>query len=1264
MTGPRKFGTFSGVFTPSILTILGVIMYLRLPSIVGQAGLLTALGIIAVAHVISVTTGLSVASVATDRKVRGGGTYYMLSRSLGLPIGGTLGIALFVGLSFAVSLYIIGFAESFLGFWGIEPTITAIRTVGVVVLLLVTLVTLVSTSLALRAQFFILAAIALSLLSIVLGVGRHELGPETTAATVPGALPAAASFIVLFGIFFPAVTGFEAGVSMSGDLRDPKKSIPVGTIAAIMVGFAVYIALAAFLALTVDAGQLATNPRVLLDISLASPLVLAGVWGATISSALGSVLAAPRILQATSIDRITPPFFGRGYGRDNEPRHALLLTVAIALVGILIGELDVIARIVSMFFITAYGFLNLACAIESWASPDFRPSFRVPRAVPVLGALACLIVMIQLDLVAMIGATLVLGALYFYLTRRQLRLETGDAWSGFWTSVARAALHRLDRRGAHQRNWRPNLLAFALPGAPRDQIFDLARQLAGPRGMLTAVDVVPGAERGTIRRDGRPAGNGGDGYGVFTRTVESRDPYASVTEMARYHGFAGIEPNALLLHWPDDPDADFAAMLERLADVDQNLLLLATSVQAAARPPRIDVWWWGEPASALLQLSLVRALSTGDAWRDVRLRVLTAMESGVGVGVERRMAALLDDMRLDAEIRVVHGATAQPVTDVVTSESAGADLVLLDATPLTKRSRVPDAADFDAVRSRLHAVLFTLPAASFGSAVAGAAATRTATRRAAAAASTASVAAVRPVPELRLPTDAALAAAVRDIHEALGRIADNAAGGPLNEAYARTAALLERAHAQVDDGMAAAADAAGRGRTRTERAVRKEYGDLLYQSRRLLAGHREHELPEQAACLAEFADRLLAGVEALPDEAAATVDVTLDRAAFRIEDGDGVRLRAFKLFKRAVAPRSRRLRMSVPLRELVRRHVLDAAAVVERAERDCITDAVAAVNDVQALLTAARDGLERVRCTATGTAMSLEPCSTSGTCCASRRRRCRSGPAPPRCACARKPRARCGRWRTVSPVTSSTSMRPGALASMARRGGQRTPRPCGRGHCPSPGRRRRLCCWRASSWSCRCSPCATASAPLSTAPANGCDSTCRTVSSPACARCAPPSRISLAPLPPTPARSSRASSSGGPSSRPSRSSMNCARSCANPPTNCRNASRRSRRPHRSSSPAARPTTSRSSASLCDRSSTTTSTPSSSARRRSGCSRYPTCTHAPRTSRRTPCASPRSASATPRMTTRPAGRTCWTMHCVASTAPSASSPPSWTNSTRS
>ena len=220
-------------------------MYMRMPMIAGEAGLFGTLGIILVAHIISITTGLSVSSIATDKKVKEGGTYYIISRSLGLPIGGTLGLALFVGLSFSVSLYLIGFSESFLSYLDLPMDIKHIRIAGTIILLVVTIITFISTSLAIKAQYLIMLAIFLSLLSILFG--RHDMAPVSPNLFGKGTgIP----LVVLFGIFFPAVTGFEAGVSMSGDLRDPKKSIPLGTISAIAIGLVVYIGLAFFYSFT------------------------------------------------------------------------------------------------------------------------------------------------------------------------------------------------------------------------------------------------------------------------------------------------------------------------------------------------------------------------------------------------------------------------------------------------------------------------------------------------------------------------------------------------------------------------------------------------------------------------------------------------------------------------------------------------------------------------------------------------------------------------------------------------------------------------------------------------------------------------------------------------------------------------------------------------------------------------------------------------------------------------------------------------------
>jgi amino acid transporter len=712
MAKARKFGWFAGVFTPSILTILGVIMYLRLPSIVGQGGLATSIGIIAVAHVISVCTGLSVASIATDKKVEAGGTYYMISRSLGLPIGGTLGLALFVGLSFSVSLYVIGFSESFLGYWGFSVDKDMIRLAGSITLLVVTVVTFLSTSLALKTQFYIMAAIGLSLLSVF--TGSHELAPAPASTST---LTQGAPFIVLFGIFFPAVTGFEAGVSMSGDLKNPKKAIPLGTILAIVVGLTVYIGLATFLASTVSAEALRDNPNVLLEISRFPALVVAGIWGATISSALGSILGAPRILQATAVDHITPRIFGRGFGPSNEPRNALIVTFLIAEVGILIGELDVIARIVSMFFITTYGFLNLSCAIERWASPDFRPEFKVPAAVSLVGSIACFVVMIELDLLAMSAATVVLGTLYLVLTRRQLTLASGDTWEGVWSSVSRIALSRLVVRQAHQRNWRPNILLFA-GSQGRGHLRRLGEWLAYRRGLVSNVELVPTPATQRATR-AVPVETPEARVGFFTHRVECQDLPSGIIDVARLHGFAGVEPNTVLVGWSRrsrTPD-EFHHALDTIAEMDLNLLVLDFDTEREFGDfATIDVWMEGGGRNASLALALVRFLSSSDPWRSASVRLLKWHEGeSVFVGALRdSLQRIVEDQRLSATVQVVQAMPSESFAEAVQRDSGDTDLTLIGLPEAGRLSSEGFVHQTNTIIDTIGTVLLLRASSSFG----------------------------------------------------------------------------------------------------------------------------------------------------------------------------------------------------------------------------------------------------------------------------------------------------------------------------------------------------------------------------------------------------------------------------------------------------------------------------------------------------------------------------------------------------------------------
>jgi amino acid transporter len=350
--------------------------------------------IILFAHVISITTGFSVSSIATDKKIKAGGIYYMLTRSLGFPIGGAIGITLFVATALSISLYLIGFAESMLPviqeLFGIqEITVNHFRLVGSIALMVVLFVAYVSTSFAIKIQYVILVLIGLSLISIFTG-SSEGLKKGTDLVSNP-------NFAVLFGIFFPAVTGFTAGVAMSGDLKNPSKSIPWGTMLAIFTGLAVYLALAFFLNASIDKDILTTNNNVLIQFGSIAFLVVAGVWGATLSSALGGILGGPRILQAMSLDNIAPKIFGIGHGVNNEPRNALILTFIISELGILIGDLNVIAEIVAMFYMAAYLFINISCFLEQWASPDFRPKLKIPLWVSFVGAITTFLLMVQLN---------------------------------------------------------------------------------------------------------------------------------------------------------------------------------------------------------------------------------------------------------------------------------------------------------------------------------------------------------------------------------------------------------------------------------------------------------------------------------------------------------------------------------------------------------------------------------------------------------------------------------------------------------------------------------------------------------------------------------------------------------------------------------------------------------------------------------------------------------------------------------------------------
>lgn len=681
MSTKNKFGAFSGVFTPSILTILGVIMYMRMGWVVGNAGLVGTLIIVVIAHVISVSTGLSLSSIATDKKVGAGGIYYILSRSMGIPIGGAIGITLYIGTAFSIALYLIGFAESFNGYFGFDTSINGLRISGSVGLFVLTAIALISTSVALKTQFFILAAIIISLVSI--GFGSHEFTPQTVALfSSEKSVP----LEVVFAIFFPAVTGFTAGVAMSGDLKDPKKSLPIGTIAAIAVGFVIYIGLAFFLSYYIDSETLRSDYNIIIKIALWSPAVVAGIWGATLSSALGGILGGPRILQAMSIDKVTPKLFGKGKGENNEPVNALILVFVIAQAGILIGELDVIARVVSMFYLAAYGFINLSFFLESWANPDFQPTFKVNRWFGLLGFLASFGIMFKLDMLAMFAAIVVIMSIYLLIQRKQLALETGDVWQSVWENIVSKGLKKLDTKENDTRaNWNPNIILFSGESRHRNYLLHLSHTIAGRTGIVTNFKLIVDKDNSKPFKKSEQVikENYFKDLGIFSRQVKVDNIFKGIENIATTFGFSGVEPNTIMMGWPRklNKSNDYASMTQTLLHLDYNLLYLDFDQKTKfGTKTSVDLWWRDtDNKNAEMMLNIVRFIIQSTDWNKAKIRVLYVNHNNTdSTIIKSKIEKLVDELRVKVEIVVINnGVEQKPFYKIISIQSANTDLTLI-----------------------------------------------------------------------------------------------------------------------------------------------------------------------------------------------------------------------------------------------------------------------------------------------------------------------------------------------------------------------------------------------------------------------------------------------------------------------------------------------------------------------------------------------------------------------------------------------------------
>jgi len=677
-------GTFGGVFTPSILTILGVIMYLRFGWVVGNVGLIGTLLIVTLATAITFLTALSVAAIATDQRVRIGGAYYMISRSLGIEPGGAIGIPLYIALALSVALYTVGFAESVVG---VFPSLD-FKTVGMVTTVAVAVLAMVSAKVAIRAQYFIMFGIAISLISLIFGSPVEQSDIEMWGAADRNS----EGFWIVFAVFFPAVTGIMAGVNMSGDLKNPSKSIPKGTFYAIGVGYIVYMVLPIILANRADALTLIEDPLIMRKMAWWGDAILIGVWGATLSSAVGSVLGAPRVLQALARDGVLPRWLrwlGRGDGEDDSPRLGTLLTMFVALLAVYLGNLNIIAPVLTMFFLTTYGVLNAAAGIERLLdSPSFRPEFKVHWSFSLLGAVGCLAVMFLINAVATLLAFVFIATIFLWLKRREMKSAWGDVGKGLWMALIRFGLMRISNE-KEAKTWRPNPLV--LSGAPtkRWHLIDFANSITHNRGILTIATVLTSDNIDPIRQKNMEE-NIRDFLSKrsiqgLVRVISSPDTFKGAEDLVKSYGLGTLVPNTIIL---GDSENDqirdkYCEMITHFYEQKRNTIVIHDNDENVFRNKRkIDLWWGGLKGNGGLMMILAYLLQSSRGWwnAEVTIKMMVADERAAE-DARQNLTRITEKLRTGATSEVIV-SNGRSFNDVLHESSKDADLIFMGmATP-------------------------------------------------------------------------------------------------------------------------------------------------------------------------------------------------------------------------------------------------------------------------------------------------------------------------------------------------------------------------------------------------------------------------------------------------------------------------------------------------------------------------------------------------------------------------------------------------------
>jgi len=708
MSDVKKFGT-SAVYFTALLTIVGAIVLLRFGYAVGSVGLWGTFILIAIGHLVTIPTALAISELATNKRVEGGGEYFIISRSFGLNIGATLGMLLYLSQTISVAFYIVAFTEAFdflfnylyVNFDFVLPK--QVISIPAMILLSV-LVLKKGANMGLKVLYIAGTLVLIALLMFFFGKPVNGAGIDYFSANV--SLKNSGNMFLVLAIIFPAFTGITAGVGLSGDLKNPGKSIPIGTVAATFTGLILYLLICLKFANSALPKDLVENQLIMANIAIGGKILIPlGLAACTFTSALSSIMVGPRTLQALALDNSLPikstnKWLRQTRKKDNEPINASLVTCVIALVFVAFGSVDSVAQIISMFFLVTYGSLCLISFLHHFgSSPAYRPTFKSKWYISLAGFVISVWAMFQISVLYTLIAYIAIIGLYIYIERYHSDRK------GF-SAIFANTLFQMNRglqiylqnkrkrsssdQAASEDEWRPSAICISRNTFKRDSALKLLNWISYKYGFGTYLHLIDGyyskktTEQAKIELD-RLLSNLDTSNQVYIDTLISPSTTSAIAQSIQTPGIAGMENNMVIFEYmKSEPENDLNDIMTNFHMVNAggfDVCILGTSRKPILYKNGIHIWVSRfDTESTNLMILLGFIIMGHPSWKKANIKIFNICYAHEIDEIKQNMYELINSGRMpitETNIEIIERDEHVSVKEIINKRSIDAGLTMI-----------------------------------------------------------------------------------------------------------------------------------------------------------------------------------------------------------------------------------------------------------------------------------------------------------------------------------------------------------------------------------------------------------------------------------------------------------------------------------------------------------------------------------------------------------------------------------------------------------